>query len=63
MMGQIVYIQGTVCFNDLVELLLCSEKLVLGLIFSRHISVYFNISRFYIPKYTADVYEAERTCN
>lgn len=62
-MGQIVYIQGAICFNDVVELLLCSEKLVLGLIFSRHISVYFNTSSFYIPKSTADMYEAERTCN
>lgn len=31
-MGQIVYMQSAICFNDLVELL-CNEKLVLGLIF------------------------------
>jgi len=53
-MEQIVYIQGAICFSDL---------LGPGFDFSRHISVYFNTSSFYIPKYTADIYGAEGTCN
>lgn len=32
-MGQIVDVPGAICFSDVVELLLCSEKSVLGLIF------------------------------
>lgn len=33
MIGQIVYTQGLICFSDMVEVLLSSEKLVLSLIF------------------------------
>lgn len=49
MMGRIVYIQGAICFNDLVKLLLCSEKLVLGLSFPDTFQCLLTLS-FCIPK-------------
>lgn len=60
MMGQIVYIQGAICFNDLVELLLCSEKLVLGLIFPDTVQCILTLLVFIFQKILC---EAERTCN
>lgn len=54
---------GQICFNDLVELLLCSEKLVLNLIFPDAFRCILTLPSFFMPKYAADVHEAERTCN
>lgn len=63
MMGQIVYIQGAICSNDQIELFVYGEKCVLGLIFPDMFQCILMLPCFYIPKYTADMYEAERTCN
>lgn len=56
------YIRSAIYFKNLVEVLLCSENLVL-VVFLKHISMHFDTFDFYIPKYTDDIYEVEWICN
>lgn len=60
-LGCIVYVQGAIYIKDLVELLLCSENLVLVALLE-HISTYFDTLDFYIPKYINVIYEIEGIC-